>query len=218
MGFFYIFILNLISMTRLFIGFMICFLLLNCSKIKEEENIVEKNKPYIISYEDRKLQNYIDSLKENKKNFVPFPQKGFYGEHQLIIDKKGDFYFYQKEYFMEFCSYGHENDTLPDFLRLQPKDVVRIPQNNLTDFLSENILNKEKDRQILIIASQQDTIKSTSFFEFLKKKNIGTYIIRRTTQEEDTVLKYKNSNNKHIYYYPDSIKWDKTKIKLPIKN
>ena len=203
-------------MARIFIGFMICFLLLNCNKKKEKTSI--NNKPYIISYEDKKLQNYIDSLKESKSNLVAFPQKGFYGEHQLIIDKKGNLYFYQKEYFMQLCSYGSENDTLPDFLRLEPKDIVRIPQKNLTDFLSENILIKEKGRQILIIASQKDTIKNTFFFEFLKKKNIGNYIIRRTTQEEDTVLQYKNNDSKHIYYYPDSIKWDRTKIKFPVKN
>ncbi|MFW0738390.1 hypothetical protein [Flavobacterium sp. T12S277] len=198
-------------MARIFIGFIICFLLLNCNKKKNSV----KNKPYIISYEDRKLQNYIDSLKKSNSKTVAFPRKGFYGEHQLIIDKKGDFYFYQKEYFLEFCSYGNENDTLPHLLRLEPKDFVRIPQKNLTDFLSENILTKEKNRQILIIASQKDTIKNTSFFEFLNTKNIGTYIIRRTTQEEDTVLQYKNNDRKHFYYYPDSIKWNKTKIKLP---
>lgn len=201
---------------RVFIGFMVCLFLLNCTKLKEK--IVIKNKPYIISYEDRKLQKYIDSLKESKSNFAAFPRKGFYGEHQLIIDKKGNLYFYQKEYFMQLCSYGSENDTLPHFLRLEPKDIVRIPQKNLTDFLSENILIKEKDRQTLIIASQKDTIKNISFFEFLKKKNIGNYIIRRTTQEEDTVLRYKNNDGKHIYYYPDSIKWDRTKIKFPVEN
>lgn len=202
-------------MTRIFIGFVICFFLLNCDKKKEQ--ITEKNKPYIISYENRKLQNYIDSLKKSKTNFVAYPRKGFYGEHQLLIDKKGNLYFYQKEYLMQLCSYGSENDTLPHFLRLEPKDIVRIPQKNLTDFLSENILNKEKDRQILIIGSQNDTIKNTSFFDFLKNKNIGTYIIRRTTQEEDTVLKYKNNQSRYVYYYPDSIKWDKSKTKLPKK-
>ncbi|CAC9972831.1 hypothetical protein [Flavobacterium panici] len=200
-------------MTRILIGFILCILFLNCEKKKENKDI--KSKDYIISYEDKKLQNYIDSLKKNRSDFVAFPRKGFYGEHQLIIDKKGNLYFYQKEYIMITCSYGSENDTLPRFLGLEPKDIVRIPQKNLTDFLSENILTKEKNRQILIIASQKDTIKNTSFFEFLNKKNIGTYIIRRTTQEEDTVLKYKNNANKHIYYYPDSIKWDRTKIKLP---
>lgn len=86
---------------------------LNCNK--KEGKIAAKNEPYIISYEDRKLQNYIDSLKESKSDFVAFPRKGFYGEHQLIIDEKGNLYFYQKEYFMELCSYGSENDTLPDF-------------------------------------------------------------------------------------------------------
>jgi hypothetical protein len=81
-------------MMRVFIGFMVCLFLLNCTKQKEK--IVIKNKPYIISYEDRKLQNYIDSLKESKSNFAAFPRKGSYGEHQLIIDKKGNLYFYQK--------------------------------------------------------------------------------------------------------------------------
>lgn len=198
-------------MKRIFIGFLICFLVLSCDNKNEKTTV--KHKDYIISYEDQKLQNYADSLKKSNSKTVTFPRKGFYGEHQLIIDKKGNLYFYQKEYYMEFCSYGRENDTLPKFLRLTPKDVVKIPQKNLIDFLSENILTKEKDRHILIIASQKDTIKNISFFDFLKKRNIASYIIRRTTQEEDTVLKYKNNNE--LYYYPNSIKWDKTKIKLP---
>lgn len=202
-------------MKRIFIGFMICFFLSSCNR--KEEQIVIKNKPYVISYEDRKLENYIDSLKKINSKTVAYPPKGFYSENQLIIDEKGNFYFYQKEYFQELCSYGSENDTLPKFLRLELKDIVRIPKKNLTHFLSENILKKEKDRQILIIASQKDTILKPSFFEFLNTKNIGTYIIRRTTQEEDTVLKYKNNVKKHIYYCPDSIKWDKSKIKLPVK-
>lgn len=211
-GIFYIFILNLTIMRRIFIVFVICFLFFNCNK-KEEKSIL-KSKPYIISYEDRKLQNYIDSLKKSNSKTVAFPRKGFYGEHQLIIDEKGNLYFYQKEYFAAFCSYGSENDTLPNFSNLEPKDIIRIPRKNLTDFLSENILTKEKSRQILIIASQKDTITNTSFFEFLKTKNIGTYFIRRTTQEEDTVIKYKNNDREHVYYYPDSIKWDRTKIKI----
>ncbi|AWK04098.1 hypothetical protein HYN56_07580 [Flavobacterium crocinum] len=196
-------------MKRVFIGFVICLLLLNCAK-KEEKAII-KNKPYIISYEDKELEKYYDSLAVHPPSTKGF----FYGESQLIIDKKGNLYFYQREHFLALCSYGSENDTLPHFLHLEPKDIIRIPPKNLTDFLSENILVKEKNRQILIIASQNDTIKNPSFFEFLNTKNIGTYFIRRTTQEEDTVLRYKNNQSRHVYYYPDSIKWDKTKIKLP---
>lgn len=213
MGFFYIFILNPSSMTRLFIGFLICLLFLNCTK--KDEKIVEKNKSYIISYEDEKLEKYYDSIKKHTDRFALPPRKGFYAENQLVIDKKGNFYFYQKRYFLEFCSYGSEKDTLPHFLDLQPKDIVKIPKTCLNDFLSENILDKEKNRQILIIASQNDTIKNTSFFKFINKNQLQTYQIRRTTQEEDTVLKYKTNSD---YYYSDSIKWDRSKIKFRNKN
>ncbi|MBO9583401.1 MAG: hypothetical protein J7574_04510 [Flavobacterium sp.] len=195
-------------MVRIFIGFMLCFLLLNCAK--KEEKAVIKNKPYIISNEDKELEKYYNSLA------VPPPStKGlFYGESQLIIDKKGNLYFYQKRYIQILCSYGSEKDTLPHFLDLQPKDIVKIPKKCLKDFLSENILTKEKRRQILIIGSQSDTIKNPYFLDLLKSNIIQTYYIRRTTQEEDTVLKYKANSD---YYYSDSIKWDRTKIKFPSK-
>ncbi|WP_343705381.1 hypothetical protein [Flavobacterium sp.] len=196
-------------MVRIFIGFIICLLFLDCQK---KEKTAVKNKDYIISYEDRKLQNYIDSLKKNKSNFAAFPLKGFYGENQIIIDKKGNLYFYQKEYIEILCSYGKEKDTLPHFLDLQPKDIVKIPKKCLSDFITENILTKEKKRQFLTIGSQNDTIKNPYFLDFLKSNLIQTYYIRRTTQEEDTVLKYKTNSD---YYYSDSIKWDKTRIKLP---
>ena len=196
-------------MKKIFIGFMICLLVLNCAKKKET---VIKNKPYIISSENRKLKKYSDSLKANGSKIVLPPTKGFYGESQLIIDKKGDLYYYQKEYIQIRCNYGHEKDTLPHFLNLKPKDIVKVPQKSLNDFISENILTKEKNRQILIIASQNDTIKNDYFLNFLKSNIIQTYYIRKTTQEEDTVFKHKKNGD---YYDFENIKWDKTKIKLP---
>lgn len=199
-------------MKRVFIGFMICLLFLNCTKKKEKS--IEKSKPYIISYEDKELEKYYDSIKTHTNRVAIPPRKGFYGESQLIIDKKGNLYFYQTKYIQILCSYGSEKDTLPHFLDLQPKDIVKIPKKYLSDFLSENILTKEKRRQILIIGSQSDTIKNPYFLDFLKRNIIQTYYIRRTTQEEDTVLKYKRNNN---YYYSDDIKWDRTKIKFPKK-
>ncbi|RKR09716.1 hypothetical protein C8C83_1364 [Flavobacterium sp. 90] len=202
-------------MARIFIGFITCLLFLNCTK-KEEKAII-KNKPYIISYENKEREKYYDSIKTHTNRVVlPPSTKGFfYGESQLIIDKKGNLYFYQKEYIEILCSYGKEKDTLPHFLDLQPKDIVKIPKKYLSDFLSENILTKEKKRQFLTIGSQSDTIKNPYFLDFLKSNIIQTYYIRRTRQEEDTILKYKNNSD---YYYSDSIKWDRTKIKLPNKN
>ena len=72
-------------------------------------------------------------------------------------------------------------------------------------------MNKEENRKILIVASQNDTIKNTSFFDFINKNKLRAYLIRKTTQEEDTVLKYKKNNES---YYSGEIKWDKTKIKI----
>lgn len=196
-------------MIRILIGFMTFLLFCNCNK--KDKKSIEKNKPYIISYENEKLNKYFDSLKKNS-NTIAIPLKGFYGENQLLIDKHGDFYYYQNRHIGIGCGTGKENDTLPHFLNLQPKDILKIPQASVSDFLSENILNKEKNRQILIIASQNDTITNTSFFNFINENKLQAYTIRRTTQEEDTVLKYKKNNNS---YFSDEIKWDHKRITLP---
>ena len=195
-------------MKRVFSGFMICLLFINCNK-KES---FYKDETYIISYEDKKMQEYSDSLKNSNSNLVTIPNRGPYGETQLIVDEKGVFYFYQKDYIPKMCGTRNINDTLLHFIDLKPKDIVRVPQKNLNDFLSENILTKEDGRRILTIASPCDTIKNTSFFDFIHKNKIDTYLIRRTTQEEDTVLKYKKNNKP--YYYED-IKWDQDRIQLP---
>lgn len=195
-------------MKKILTGLILPFLILNCSK-KER---TDKTDTYIISYENKKLQKYSDSVANSNSNLVVIPSRGFYSECQLIIDKKGAFYFYQKDYFMRICGNGSQNDTLPHFLDLKPKDIVRIPEKSLNDFLSENILNKESGRRVLTIASQSDTIKNTAFLNFINKNKIDTYLIRRSTQEEDTVLKYKK---KDASYYSEDIKWDQNRIQLP---
>jgi hypothetical protein len=75
---------------------------------------------------------------------------------------------------------------------------------------------KDAFRNITFIASKSDTLQSKAFFDLRNSLNSSIkgrdfYLVRRTTQEEDTVLKYKKNNK---YYYSDSIKWDQTKIKL----
>jgi hypothetical protein len=185
-------------------------LFFSCNK-KQTANNVPILKSYIISEEDRKLKENTDSLNRFGNKAIYLPRKGFYGESNLIIDKKGEIYYFQKRYFMLFCDYGMENDTLPEFLDLQPKDLIKIPKEALKRFVDENVMNREKRRQILVIASQNDTIKDITSLKFLRNTRVPTYFIRRTTQEEDTVLQYKKTK---IYYYSDSIKWDKTKIKF----
>ncbi|KAF2079553.1 hypothetical protein [Flavobacterium sharifuzzamanii] len=195
-------------MARIFIGFMICFLFLNCEK-KKEKTAVE-SKPYIISYEDRKLKNYYDSLQKNNPNTPP-PPKGFYSESQLIIDKKREFYYYKKDFMRHGCGTTLKSDTIPHLINLKPNDLVKISQADLANFLSDDFTTKKEHKGILIIASQNDTIKNELLFNFLNKKNIS-FFIRKTTQEEDTVLKYKKRNET---YKSENIKWDQNRITLP---
>ncbi len=195
-------------MTRIFIGFVICFFLLNCDKKKE--NATVKHKDYIISFEDRKLKKYADSLKKNSRKII-FPSiKGFYCQNQLLIDKKGNLFFYQIEYIPKICGSTIETDTIPYLSNLKPIDLIKLPPSSVNDFLVLNILSKRENEQRLIIASQNDTIKNISIFSFTNK--LKAYKIRRTTQEEDTVLKYKKNNE---YYNYEDIKWNEDRIILP---
>jgi len=202
---------------------LICFTLLCCKKDKNV-NASKPEKTYIISVEENKIIKEIDSINNLKKNEkIALPQKGFYGENNLIIDENNVVYYYQRRsvpnvvYYYQrrsvpvLCSYGIKNDNLPEFLNLQPKDLIKIPKDYIAQIIYENVMTKEKRKQILIIASQNDTIKDIKLLRFLHHMKVPTYIIRRTTQEEDTVLVYKKTNK---CYYSDEIKWDKKRIKV----
>lgn len=194
------------------LAFLFCFALLCCNKKSEQKNNNEYEKVYIISKEDNNLKKEIDSINSIKKDGrFALPRKGFYHENQLIIDKNNFVYYYQSRHIPIFCGYGMENDTLPHFLDLQPKDLIKIPKDCIDKIINENVMTKEKEKQILIIASQNDTIKDREFLKFLHHMKVPTYIIRRTTEEEDTVLLYKKINK---YYNSDEIKWNKKRIKL----
>lgn len=191
-------------MERIFIGLMICLLFLNCTK-REGKNIV-KNKPYIISKENR------ETLEDLKKRKNPPPPSGFYSYNNLIIDKKGDFYFYQKEYNTWNCI-PSDYDTIPDFRNIEPIEIVKIPKYSVVDFIKQNVTNRNDLKQTLIIASQNDTVKSNLLLSFLNQNQLKSFAIRRTTQEEDTVLEYKKNNK---FYNSEDIKWDQDRITLPL--
>jgi hypothetical protein len=177
---------------------------------KKEDSEVQK--PYIISAENIKIQKYSDSLKSSGSKIKLLPLEGFYGECNLIIDRNGDALYFQNKNVVIMCGTGIENDTIPKFIDLQPKDLIKIPKDCMEKFIDENVMTKEKRRQILIIASQTDTINDQKILSFFYNMKVPTYLIRRTTQEEDTVLSYKKKNS---FYSSDEIKWDKSRIKLP---
>lgn len=177
---------------------------------KENQTAIKNNsleKYYIISIEDKKIKEHLDSLK------IPPPliPTGVSVESNLIIDKNSNFFYYQRPPFFPTCGTGMQNDTIPKFIDLQTKEIVEIPEDCIEKFINQNVMAKEKRKQILIIASQNDTIKNKKYLDFLANLKVPTYIIRRTTQEEDTVLYYKKANK---YYNSDKINWDKKRIKL----
>lgn len=187
-------------------------LLFSCNKKEKlQKGDSEAQKPYIISAENIKNQKYSDSLETSGSEIKVFPLKGFYGECNLIIDRNGDVLYFQNKKSVRICGTGMENDTIPEYLDLQPKDLIKIPKDYIEKFINVNVMNKEKRRQILIMASQTDTIKDQKILSFFYNIKVQAYIIRRTTQEEDTVLYYKK---KDVFYDSKDIKWDKTKIKF----
>ena len=192
-----------------FIGFILC-LFLNCSK---KENTIG-NTTYIISKKD--IITNISNKPKDKNIPPPPPIPGwlFYGTNTFIIDKDSKIYYFQREKIGRIC--GHKfDDTIPHFINLQPKDLIEIPNNMISDFIKLNY--KDNFRNITFIASALDTLKTQNYFDLINAIEASLnendlYFIRRTTQEEDTVFKYKKNND---FYNSDDIKWDNNRITFP---
>lgn len=185
---------------------LIGLILFSCSD--KNENKSEKIKRYIISSENKKEKK---RLSEANIPPPPAPPISFYGPNNLIFDSHGDFYYYQR--YNSWACTANQSDTIPYFIDLDPIQLVKIPRESVEKFISENLSHLEHKRRILIIGSKLDTITDENFLrvvEFLGN-NIPAWLIRKTTHEEDMVLKAKINND---YYSPDSIKWDSTKIKF----
>jgi hypothetical protein len=195
-------------MTRLFIGFTICLFLLNCAK--KEEKAVEKNKPYIISQENNREIINGDTI-------PPPPIPGFlvYGTNTFIIDSDATIYYFKRGNVGHICGNWSRDDTIPYYINLQPKELIEVPNNSISEFVKLNY--KDKFRNLTFIASKLDTLKTKNYFDLVKAlklslKERDKYFMRRTTQEEDTVIKYKKNN--HIYN-SNNIKWDNNRITFP---
>lgn len=197
-------------------------LLFSCNKkeeIAKEDRVVQK--PYVISEFNKFLKAKDKYITDSNGRKIPIPPPPpipgwlVYGTNTFIIDKDSKIYYFQREKIGFICGTGWENDTIPHFIDLQPKDLIEIPNNCIADFVKLNY--KKEVRNFTFISSELDTLKSKSYYNLIKAieitlENRDSYHIRRTTQEEDTVLSYKK---KDAFYYSDSIKWDKTKIKFP---
>jgi len=193
------------SMKKLyFLLLLIFFFLLNCTKKEEVKDV-----PYIISKAEA---DYKKMLKESRNHSIPPPPpRGtfVYGSSNFIIDKDTNvFYFQQPSFFI--CGTGAENDTVPRLMEFKKEDFIKIPINSIQDFVKLNY--KKGERNFAHIASQIDTLNFKVYFDLVNAITQSTYvrngdffIIRKTTQEEDTVIDYKKKSKS---YYWEDIKWD----------
>jgi len=196
-------------MNRIFVGFMICFLFLNCDK--KEKSTFTKNKPYIISKEkNRQIKN--------GDTTPPPPIPGFlvYGTNTFIIDSDSKIYYFKRGDVGHICGNWAKEDTIPYYINLHPRDLIEVQKDSISEFVKSNYT--DNFRNLTFVSSKLDTLKSESFYELitaleLSLKDRDFYYMRRTTQEEDTVLKYKKTNT---YYNSEQIKWDENRITFPL--
>jgi hypothetical protein len=140
--------------------------------------------------------------------FIPYPH---YFDHNFIIDTGGAVYYFTREHHGMICGTGMNFDTPPDFINLGPADLIQVPTDALESFLSVNVLNQDGSRRLSTISVVKDTIQSKALFTIadIFIKNHVPWLYRKTTQEENVVLKYKKLQT---YYDYTSVPWDSTKI------
>ena len=147
----------------------------------------------------------------------PPPIQPYYLTSNFIIDTSGEVFFYEQPQYDFYCGTGLNWDTPPKFIDLKPQNIVQVPINSLIDFIKLNVLSLDINQRRVAIASIKDTIQSIGLSKILAVCNDNSneirWLFRKTTQEENIVLKFKKLNWK---YYAENIKWDSTKIQFPL--
>jgi hypothetical protein len=143
---------------------------------------------------------------------LPPPSRVYYMPFNFIIDTSEQILFYQRERTLDNDAVVAW-DTPPEFINLQPKDIIQLPKDEIEEFMTLNILNSGRFGRVVAIASTEDTIKSKglSTIASILRQNRVPWKFRKVTQEEIVVLDYKR---RYAVYYSGSIKWDSTKIRF----
>jgi hypothetical protein len=107
--------------------------------------------------------------------------------------------------------------NFPNYIGLKPEFLLAFASKDLLSFIKLNkdifqldTSNSEK-MMLFYIASNQDTVKNEAFYDLTKyitksRNQINTihYFVRNTTEEENSVIKYKRKNTE---FKPDTINW-----------
>lgn len=152
--------------------------------------------------------------KDSLGNYMDMPRFDYYEEHNFIIDKSDRIFYYpQKKVYAWNCVVPDKKKPIPppDFIDLQPFQIIQLSKKQIGDFVKLNI-NKKDETNFIVIASERDTFRSQNLcklYESISHDNSRNFsILRRMTEEEKVVMSYYKSDS---IYNPYEIKWDETK-------
>jgi len=216
-------------LTIIFAG-LIIFLFSTC---RQKPHVKEY---YVVSTGDSTDFNhkYKNTASQEPHPYLPpdILESNYYYKTVIIFDSSDLVYLYQTDLITNENSIVknsggcivNENDNFhkfmkyPNYLALKSENILKFSNRNFIEFIKSNndiflFDTISKGLRILIIASKEDTIINSAFYDLMnlivkKKRNINSvhYFIRLTTEEENKVIFYKRRN---IKYKPDTIKWSK---------
>ena len=191
---------------------IIVLILISCNKPKEADAVPEKPKVFTVA------PDILQAFPDGQRSFAS--SADYYSDKNFIIDETGRIFFYGRKDPRHWgCGTRDDKEDLsvpkPKFINLHPSEIIEIPQNSIKDFIKLNAAKNVFDHNFCIIASARDTFTSAaldSLFTQLYTHQKALHVIRRMTEEEKVVMRYKK-NGEH--YDPGRIEWDTTKIEFP---
>ena len=192
--------------TYLFYALIICSFT-NCKRENVAKPIREE---FIVISKEDSLSKAYDQKNKIPKLFVPQELK-WYTDLVVIMDSKNKVYLYQTE--RKSTSEKAKFDY-PNYIGLRPEYLITVDSKDFVSFLKNNndifgiFPNKENVINPFYIVSETDTIKNKAILDLnkalSKEKSRTVYLLRKTTEEENVVLKFKKSQQN---FEPENLNW-----------
>lgn len=192
--------------TYLLYALIICSFT-NCKRENVAKPIGEE---YIVISKEDSLSKAYEQKNKIPKPLVPQEFK-WYTDLVVIMDSKDKVYIYQTE---RKCSNDKAKFDYPNYIGLRPEYLTTVDSKDFVSFLKNNndifgiFPNKENVINPFYIASETNTIKNVAISNLnkalSKEKSETVYLLRKTTEEENVVLKFKRNQRS---FEPENIHW-----------
>ncbi|MBL7710583.1 MAG: hypothetical protein JNJ86_16050 [Chitinophagaceae bacterium] len=151
------------------------------------------------------------SCTEKKKQFVhqfdrteilERKHKFFYSSYNLILTPNNKVFFHRKDSLLNCCDTGEDYD-FPDYIGLNPVDLVLINKQDLIKKIQAASIQKRDDKHSIQIALYSDTIRSPDFKNILSlmdSLHFDNFDVRLITEEEKVVINHKENNQPYNFY------------------